>query len=128
MYSSAGKQGENYIVMETTKQIGDKGEDLAVKYLKKKKYEIITRNFRTRYGEIDIIAIDEDMLVFIEVKAKSSDKFGSPADMITPKKLDKIKKTAKHYLQEKELGNIPWRIDAILIKDEKLEHLKSITL
>lgn len=114
--------------MKNTKAIGDKGEDLAIKYLEKKKYEIIVRNFRTRFGEIDIIAIDEDMLVFVEVKVKSSNRFGEPADMITEKKLDKIKKTAKHYLQEKEPDDIPWRIDAILIKDEKIEHLKSITL
>lgn len=114
--------------MKTTKQIGDGGEDEAVRYLKKKDFEILERNFRTRFGEIDIIAIDEDMLVFIEVKMKRSDQFGDPGEMITPKKLDKIKRTAEYYLQEKELYDIGWRIDAVLIRDGKIEHLEGITI
>lgn len=114
--------------MKSTKQIGDLGEKLAEKYLKKEGYEIIEKNFRTRFGEIDIIAIDEDTLVFVEVKAKRGDRFGDPGEMITPQKIEKIKRTAKHFLTEKDLCDISWRIDAILIRKEKIEHIKNLTL
>ncbi len=75
--------------MKNTKAIGNLGEDRAVEYLENLGYEIFERNFRTRFGEIDIIARDGETLCFVEVKKKTSDRFGSPAEMITPKKLDK---------------------------------------
>lgn len=110
----------------TTKQIGDKGEDRAEEYLKSLGYEIFERNFRTRFGEIDIIARDGEALCFVEVKTKSNSQFGSPAEMITPKKLEKIIRTAKHYLQEKELS-VDCRIDAVLVEGEDIEVMKNIT-
>jgi putative endonuclease len=111
---------------KTTKQIGDFGEDRATEYLESLGYEIFERNFRTRFGEIDIIARDGETLCFIEVKAKASDRFGSPAEMITPKKLDRIIRTAKHYVQENDLS-VPWRIDAVLIQGDKIELIRNIT-
>lgn len=113
--------------MKTTKEIGDSGEEGAVRFLKKKGFEIMERNFRTRFGEIDIIAIDEDMLVFVEVKVKRGEKFGDPGEMIDSRKIEKIKRTANYFLQEKDLCDIPWRIDAVLIRGAKIEHLESIT-
>jgi len=114
--------------LKNTKIIGDSGESLAIRYLKKKGFEMMERNFRARFGEIDIIAIDEDMLVFVEVKMKRSGQFGDPGEMITEKKLAKIKRTAEYYLQEKELGDIGWRIDAVLIREGKIEHLEGVTI
>ena len=64
------------------KSIGNFGEDEAVKYLMKHSYKIITRNFSCKLGEIDIIAKDKDVLVFIEVKARTNDKYGNPSDAI----------------------------------------------
>lgn len=112
---------------KTTKQIGDEGEQMAVQMLKADGYQIIERNFRTRAGEIDIIAKDGGTLVFVEVKAKKDDFFGTPGEMITKRKLEKIKRTAKTYLSEND-KNRDWRIDAILIEGKKSEHLKNITL
>lgn len=113
--------------MKTTKEIGDSGEEVAVRFLKKKGFEIMKRNFRTRFGEIDIIAIDEDMLVFIEVKVKRGDKFGDPGEMINARKIEKIKRTANYFIQEKDLCDIPWRIDAVLIRGEVIEHVECVT-
>lgn len=113
--------------MKTTKQIGDAGETLAVEELEKTGYRIVERNFRTRFGEIDIVAKEGGTLVFVEVKAKGSDYFGSAAEMITKRKLDKIKRTAQDYLIKNNL-NAAWRIDAVVIDSGELEIIKNITL
>jgi len=113
----------------STKQTGDWGEDLAAAELEKAGYKIIDRNFRTRFGEIDIIAEDGNTLVFVEVKAKSSTKYGAPAEMITRRKQHKLKLMSQYYVQEKEYKG-PWRIDAVtILGDElsyKIEILKNI--
>ncbi len=79
------------------KSFGLKGEDLASEFLTQNGYDIIEKNFHSRFGEIDLIAIKNNTLVFIEVKTRKSDKFGSPAEAVTPGKLKKITKTAEYY-------------------------------
>ena len=76
---------------------GKLAEDFAVKLLSQKGYKIIDRNFRSRFGEIDIVALKEDVLVFVEVKARWSLKFGKPEEAVTPSKLWKIGKTGQYY-------------------------------
>lgn len=112
---------------ETTKQIGDKGEDLAVSYLEKAGYQITGRNWRTRFGEIDIITKKDGILIFVEVKAKKSDRYGGPGEMITARKLRKLKNTALAYIKEVRFDG-PWRIDAVLIQDNKAKIIENITL
>jgi putative endonuclease len=73
------------------------GEDLAEKYLKSKGYKILERNFRKGYGEIDIIALKDDTLVFVEVKTRTSTKFGTPFEAISPFKLKALERTALFY-------------------------------
>jgi putative endonuclease len=114
--------------LQTTKQIGDEAEDLAVDYLRGQGYEIIERNFRCSFGEVDIIALDGDALVFVEVKKKGSDRFGTPGEMITPKKLEKVRRSAQKYMADNILENADWRIDAVLINGERVELLKNITI
>ena len=77
---------------------GRKAEDLAVKLLTDKGYKILDRNFRSTFGEIDVVAIDNGTLVFVEVKARSSNKYGLPEESVNYFKLNKIKKTAEYYL------------------------------
>lgn len=103
--------------MTTSKILeGKQGEDIASDYLKKQGYKIIERNFKKRYGEIDIVAIDKDVLVFVEVKTRSSNQFGSPLESITPWKLKSVIKTAQYYkLTHKNLPD-SLRIDAVSIK------------
>ncbi len=80
-----------------TNKAGGVAEDFAVKLLLKSGYKVIDRNFRSRFGEIDIIAIKDDCLVFVEVKARWSLKFGLPEEAVTPHKIWKIGRTGEYY-------------------------------
>jgi len=120
---------KSYIIFcmkNNTKLIGDAGEDLACEYLQKNSYKIVARNYRTRFGEIDIIAKDSLCLVFVEVKMKSSARFGFPYEMVTPKKIEKIKRTAESYIADNCYKG-EWRIDVVSIFGENIEHFKNIT-
>lgn len=103
--------------------VGKKGEGLAAEFLGKNGYRIVETNFRNRYGEIDIIAIDGKTLVFIEVKAKTSDKFGPPKLAVDSRKQRQLSKAALAYLTQKKLNNNPARFDVIGISmiDNKTE-------
>ncbi len=113
-----------------TQKIGKFGEDEAVKYLKQKGYKILDRNFSCKQGEIDIIALDKEEIVFIEIKARMSLKYGSPAEAVTKYKLKHIYKTAEYYLYIRNLENKNCRIDVIevYIKNKKIiiNHLKQV--
>lgn len=80
-----------------TSDFGKLAEDFAAEYLSSNNYKIVERNFYSRFGEIDIIAVKNDTLIFVEVKARWSDKFGAPEEAVTPKKLWKIGKTGEYY-------------------------------
>jgi putative endonuclease len=91
------------------------GEDKACEYLQKLGFKILERNYRKTYGEIDIIAIEKDILCFIEVKTRTSNLFGSPLEAITPWKLRSLIKTAQYYKMTHH--NLPesLRIDAVSV-------------
>lgn len=112
------------------KEIGKRGEELALEYLKKQGYEIIETNKRfSRFCEIDIIAKEKDSLVFVEVKTRSSDFCGSPLEAITKTKYENIKTGLFTYLQETKIKHKIFRIDAISIilnPEIKIDHLKNI--
>lgn len=123
--------------MKIVNPIAKKGEDLAVEFLRKKGYKIIDRNFRRGYGEIDIIAIEdlgkEKTLIFVEVKTRSSTKFGSPFEAILFWKLKSLVRTAQFY--KLIHSNLPdsLRIDAVAVtlspndSVENIEHIKNIS-
>ena len=94
---------------------GEQGEALAARYLKKKGYRIIEKNYRTKLGEIDIIAKDKDTLVFVEVKARRSWQFGNPKAAVTPHKQRKISKVALHYLKNTRRSNVSARFDVAAV-------------
>lgn len=96
-------------------QLGNSGELAAVDYLRKSGYEILDRNFRCKSGEIDIIAKNKKLLVFVEVKTRSSKVYGTPAEAVTYAKQQKIINTALHYLNFTNLNNIEIRFDVIEI-------------
>jgi putative endonuclease len=115
----------------TTRQIGNSGEDLACAFLKKQGYQILKRNFTIRGGEIDIIAKDGEILVFVEVKARYSKEFGLAREAITPWKLKALQKSALFYIIQTKWGDKPYRFDLVAIDfDEKrypqIELLKNI--
>lgn len=84
--------------MRTTKEIGDIGEKYAEKYLKKRFWKILSNNFRSRSGEIDLIGFRFGTLVFFEVKTRSNDNYGRPADAVDEEKLYRIRQTANVFL------------------------------
>jgi len=96
-------------------QFGKESESLAARHLKKNGYKILERNYRNKLGEIDIIARDRDTLVFVEVKAKRSDRFGGPKEAVTHKKQQKISKVALLYLNETNQNNLKARFDVVAI-------------
>lgn len=111
------------------KLVGNKGENIAESYLKQKGYKIIQKNYRCRFGEIDIIAKDNDTIVFAEVRTRRNDNFGSPQDSITPAKIEKISKTSLYFIQEKKLEGFSYRFDFIAITFSQgkpnIEHIEN---
>lgn len=86
--------------MKDSSEFGRQGEDLAASYLEEKGYQIIKRNQRTPYGEIDLIGREKNILVFVEVKSRSSEFFGSPADAVNGKKQERIRQSALWWIQQ----------------------------
>lgn len=114
------------------KSTGQIGEDLAADFLKKQKYKIIDRNYRIRGGEIDIIALDGKTLVYIEVKTRTSHRFGTPVESVTPAKINFLIRAAKFYRNSRH--NLPEgeRIDVVSVDfadgfKAKIDHIKNVT-
>ena len=105
---------------------GNLGEKLALNYVKKTlKYKLIQTNFKNNIGEIDIIAKDKNILVFIEVKYRSSDLYGLPREAVTKQKQNKIKLVATSYLKKENLlDNIEVRFDVIDILNDEVTYIK----
>jgi putative endonuclease len=94
---------------------GKQGEELAVDALRAMGYAIVARRHRTRYGEIDIIAKDQDTLVFVEVKARRTDRFGSAAESVSAWKQRRIAAMALDYLNRTHRPDAPCRFDVVAI-------------
>lgn len=118
--------------MKITNPIAVLGEDAAVQHLRKKGYAVIDRNYRRGYGEIDIIALRQGILIFIEVKSRTSEQFGDIRESITSFKLKALLKCAEFYKHtHQDLPN-ELRMDAIFVtvkngQVEELEHVENIT-
>ena len=97
-------------------ETGRRGEDLAVDYLKQRGYRIIERNYRCPFGEIDIVAQQGEVVVFIEVKTRRSPRFGDPQQSITLEKRKHISRIALDYLQKKRLYPCSARFDVVAIR------------
>lgn len=96
-------------------QFGKESESVAATRLIKMGYTILERNFRTNRGEIDIIAKEGDTIVFVEVKARKSDRFGSPKAAVTFKKQKKMSVTALSYLKATKQTHVKARFDVVAI-------------
>ena len=95
---------------------GSSGELLAAEFLERLGFKILERNYRFERAEIDIVAGDGDELVFVEVKARTSESFGSPEDSITPQKEEQIRDAAEGYLLEHEIDDTICRFDVVAIE------------
>jgi putative endonuclease len=98
------------------KELGDTGERLARDFLKKKGYKILDTNYRCREGEIDIIARKKDYLVFVEVRTKTGDRFGSPEESVTVAKKEKLISSALTYMSGHRDLPESWRIDFVAVE------------
>jgi putative endonuclease len=107
------------------------GEEKARKYLLNKGYKIIETNFRDGYGEIDIITIKDNVLVFVEVKTRTSAKYGLPIEAVTKRKLNILKRTIEYYKKTHQNTPEEMRIEAISVmldsKEAQIEHVENAT-
>ena len=112
------------------KKVGNAGEDLACRYLIKNGYKILDRNVRySRFCEIDIIDEIKNTTVFVEVKTRTTDKFGAPVEAITKSKYENIKKGIYFYLEEHKVKKYRIDVVAITLKPEmKIEHFRNISM
>ena len=108
--------------------IGEDGEDLAAKYLKKKGYEILEQNWRSHPCELDIICQYNNEIIFVEVKSRSSNNPQDALNAFHMKKQNHIIKAAKHYLTETNNWHIPCRFDLICIygENKNVEHFENV--
>jgi putative endonuclease len=95
-------------------KIGSWGENAAAKFLEERGYNVIARNVRTPYGEIDIIVEKDNLTIFVEVKTRTSTSLGPPEISVTARKQDHMLATAEHYAQENEIDH--WQIDVIAVE------------
>ncbi|MBI1920724.1 MAG: YraN family protein [Geobacter sp.] len=112
------------------KTLGELGEEIAVAFLKGRKFRIIERNFRCKCGEIDIVARDGKTFVFVEVKTRRTASYGPPQLAVTPFKQRQNSKAALTWLASKKMQDVPARFDvvAIVLRDHaipEIEHIRN---
>jgi len=113
------------------KQLGRRGEEVAARHLEEKGYRILNRNYCCRIGEIDLIVRDGDMLVFVEVRSRSSNNYGSAQESITARKQMKLRQLAWQYLKAQARTGENCRFDVIAVlfdcdgKVKRLEHIEN---
>ena len=114
--------------MKHNQRIGKWGEDAVAAYLAERGYEIIVRNARTPYGEIDIVAKQDDITIFVEVKSRTSNKMGLPEESVNPRKRTHMLACAEHYAAENAIDH--WQIDVIAVEgklglEPKITHFEN---
>jgi putative endonuclease len=110
--------------MPSVRSIGTNAEDRAAQYLLESGYSILTRRYKGSNGELDLVAMDGEVLVIVEVKYRKGD-FLRPEESVDQKKIDRIKIATEHYLWKNNLKNTMVRFDLIMIDSEELRHYKN---
>lgn len=108
-----------------SREKGNQAEDSACRFLVDNGFEVVQRNFYSRFGEIDIIAVKDEVLHFIEVKSALD--YESAVQNITPKKLSKLLKTGEIYLKKNAL-DVEYMYDAVIVTPKKSWHVQNITI
>ena len=98
------------------RKIGDAGEALAIEYLGSRGYDVLDRNYYTKYGEIDIVAVKDRLLHFVEVKTRTSDIFGCPSEAVDDRKQVHLLRAARIYIEDKRIINYNCCFDVIEIQ------------
>jgi len=110
------------------KLLGREGEDRAAQFLTKRGYRILERNYSIRSGEIDLIALHEGVVVFVEVKTRTSNAFGAPELAVNPRKQKRMVKAALGYIKYRKLHQVPCRFDVVAIStaaETAVEHIQN---
>lgn len=111
------------------KELGMRGEDLATEFLEKENYEILDRNYRCAFGEVDIIGYKNGEIIFVEVKTRTQNVFGMPAEAVNAVKRRHLYKVAESYLYKNNLFDLPISFDVIevfiLEDDFRIAHIKN---
>jgi len=102
--------------MMDSREIGALGEKIAAEYLTRLGYVIRERNFRSREGEIDIIAEKDDFLVFIEVRTRTSSSYGTPEESVTTQKKERLLALAEAYMEGCDDLPLSWRVDVVAVE------------
>lgn len=115
-------------MVDTRKKLGNRGEKIAAKFLRKQGYQIIEKNYRSRLGEIDIVAKEDESIVFVEVKTRCSTDFGLPEEALSYDKRRRLSKLALGYLAHRRIKDTNCRFDvvSILMDTKKVKHIKLI--
>jgi len=117
-------------MVDERKVFGYEAESFVESYLQKKQYRILERQFRTRDGEIDLIALDGDEVVFIEVKARRSGEYGDPEDAVGRAKILHIEAVGETFLEQSGRADASWRIDVVAVRygygEPLLDHLVDV--
>ena len=110
--------------------LGNRGEELARRFLATKGLSILETNYRCRWGEVDIVARSGDELVFVEVRTRSGSAFGSPEESVTEGKARRLAETAQTFLEERGMEEAAWRIDLLAVRVDsrgyaRINHLEN---
>lgn len=116
--------------MQTQKQaLGTEGEQIAEAYLKKKGYRLVERNYRCPVGELDLVVLDHGVIVFVEVKTRTDDRFGAPLESVHRRKQGKMIKAALFFLNQHRLHHREARFDVVGIslkeREPVVEHIQN---
>jgi len=95
--------------------LGRRGEDLAAQRLEAEGYRIVARNYRCAAGEVDLVACEGDCLVFVEVRTRHGDQWGTPEESVTRAKQARLVAVAENYLADHEAWHVDWRIDVVAV-------------
>lgn len=108
------------------KVLGMRGEEAAARHLEKNGYRMLSRNYRCRLGEIDIVALDRDVLVFVEVRSRSSNEYGLAQESVGGRKQFKLRQLAWYYLKAEGIDGRDCRFDVIAVLFDKNGRMKSL--
>ena len=116
---------------QDNKVTGFKGESAAADYLRKKGYKILERNFYTKFGEIDIVCQKKDVVIFVEVKTKTSDEFGEPWEMVNKHKIEQVKMMGEVWnLKNNWQGQCRVDVVGVWLREgevDKIEHWENVS-
>ena len=123
-----GSGNGNNKKMKTDQKTGPQGEDIAVSFLEEQGYIVLARNYRQRFGEIDIVAEDAGVLVFIEVKTRKNNRYGSPFEAVDTRKQRKLSMMAQDYITRNKMEDCAARFDvvAVLLKKDSCPEVELI--